>query len=232
MGLSFIYAAGTCLTFSGPSPLGLATIFYCLTFETSLFVASYDSQGHSGGIRPRLHTRLSHWLSKSHLSNSPSPSPSPSHIATDGRSVCPCPLPWLFSESPYRAEHGPHRKQSLYCEDLFTEPILGKGSGGDLIENTVSLLLMPPFVFTKLLPGNGLIKSVIIFRVFIVSIVPNPQILPSCSISNNNNSKTKSINNLVILFLSFIAYPMYFCDLGSWNEAVQNANEQISVPLF
>jgi hypothetical protein len=36
--------------FSGPSPLGLATIFYCLTFETSLFVASYDLQGHGGGI--------------------------------------------------------------------------------------------------------------------------------------------------------------------------------------
>jgi hypothetical protein len=31
-------------SFSGPSPLGLATIFYCLRFETSLFVASYDSQ--------------------------------------------------------------------------------------------------------------------------------------------------------------------------------------------
>jgi hypothetical protein len=40
----------------GPSPLGHATIFYCLTLETSLFVASYDSQGHGGGIRPRLHT--------------------------------------------------------------------------------------------------------------------------------------------------------------------------------
>jgi hypothetical protein len=31
-------------------------VFYCLTFETSPFVASYDSQGHGGGIRPRLHT--------------------------------------------------------------------------------------------------------------------------------------------------------------------------------
>jgi hypothetical protein len=30
-------------SFSGPSPLGVATIFYCLRFETSLFVASYDS---------------------------------------------------------------------------------------------------------------------------------------------------------------------------------------------
>jgi hypothetical protein len=27
------------------SPVGLATIFYCPRFETSLFVASYDSQG-------------------------------------------------------------------------------------------------------------------------------------------------------------------------------------------
>jgi hypothetical protein len=43
-------------SFSGPSPLDLATIFYCLSFETSLFVASYDSQGHGGGIRPHLHT--------------------------------------------------------------------------------------------------------------------------------------------------------------------------------
>jgi hypothetical protein len=31
------------------------TIFYYLRFESSLFVASYDSQGHDGGIRPRLH---------------------------------------------------------------------------------------------------------------------------------------------------------------------------------
>jgi hypothetical protein len=43
-------------SFPGPSPLGLVTIFYCLRFETFLFVASYDSQGCSGGIRPRLHT--------------------------------------------------------------------------------------------------------------------------------------------------------------------------------
>jgi hypothetical protein len=43
-------------SFSGPSPLGLVTVFYCLRFETSLFVASYDSQGHGGGIRPHLHT--------------------------------------------------------------------------------------------------------------------------------------------------------------------------------
>jgi hypothetical protein len=50
------YWSSPAQSFSGPSPLDLATIFYCLSFETSLFVASYDSQGHGGGIRPRLHT--------------------------------------------------------------------------------------------------------------------------------------------------------------------------------
>jgi hypothetical protein len=51
-------------SFSGPSPLGVAAIFYCLRFETSIFVASYDSQGHGGGIRPRLHTEgmTSFWV--------------------------------------------------------------------------------------------------------------------------------------------------------------------------
>jgi hypothetical protein len=53
-------------SFFGPSPLGLATIFYCLTFETSLFVASYDSQGHGGGIRSRLHTGISLCFSSPH----------------------------------------------------------------------------------------------------------------------------------------------------------------------
>jgi hypothetical protein len=46
-------------SFSGLNPLGLATVCYCLRFETSLFVASYDSQSHGGGIRPRLHTGVS-----------------------------------------------------------------------------------------------------------------------------------------------------------------------------
>jgi hypothetical protein len=45
--------------FSGPSPVGLLTGFYCLRFETSLFVASYDWQGYGRGIRPRLHTGVS-----------------------------------------------------------------------------------------------------------------------------------------------------------------------------
>jgi hypothetical protein len=60
-GLSFTIAAGwlsPAQSFSGPSPVALMTIFYCLRFETSLFVAVYDSQGYGGGIRPRLHTGL------------------------------------------------------------------------------------------------------------------------------------------------------------------------------
>jgi hypothetical protein len=76
-------------SFSGPSPLDLATIFYCLSFETSLFVASYDSQVHGGGIRPRLHT--GHELVF--------------FILTSVASI-------VFKITPQR---GPHRKQSLYC---------------------------------------------------------------------------------------------------------------------
>jgi hypothetical protein len=41
-------------SFSGLCPVGLVTIFYCLRFETSFFVASYDSQGHGGGIYWRV----------------------------------------------------------------------------------------------------------------------------------------------------------------------------------
>jgi hypothetical protein len=52
----YMLLASPAQSFSGPSPLDLATIFYSLSFETSLFVASHDSQGHGRGIRPRLHT--------------------------------------------------------------------------------------------------------------------------------------------------------------------------------
>jgi hypothetical protein len=48
-------------------PWDLRPYFTVSRFETSLFVASYDSQGHGGGIRPRLHTgSLSNVKSKSH----------------------------------------------------------------------------------------------------------------------------------------------------------------------
>jgi hypothetical protein len=48
-------------SFSGPSPVGLATIFYCFKFETSLIVASYDSQGHGGG---NVFISQSWWMTK------------------------------------------------------------------------------------------------------------------------------------------------------------------------
>jgi hypothetical protein len=48
-------------SFSDPSPVGLVNIFYCLRFETSFFVACYDSQGYGAGIRPRLHTGCWGW---------------------------------------------------------------------------------------------------------------------------------------------------------------------------
>jgi hypothetical protein len=72
-------------SFQGPSSVELAAIFYFIRFETSLFVASYDSQGYGGGIRPRLHTVKS--------------SQSQSHIATDGQSI---------SKSWCRAPSGAH----------------------------------------------------------------------------------------------------------------------------
>jgi hypothetical protein len=42
--------------FLGSESLGTRGHICCLKFETTLFVASYDSQGHGGGIRSRLHT--------------------------------------------------------------------------------------------------------------------------------------------------------------------------------
>jgi hypothetical protein len=45
--------------FLGSESLGLEAIFYCLRFETSPFVTSYNSQGHGGGIRLCLHTGIS-----------------------------------------------------------------------------------------------------------------------------------------------------------------------------
>jgi hypothetical protein len=60
-GLSFTIAAGRSSlsqSFSGPSPVGLAAIFYSLRFETCIFVDFYVSQGYGGVIRPRVHTSL------------------------------------------------------------------------------------------------------------------------------------------------------------------------------
>jgi hypothetical protein len=67
--------------FSGPSPLGLVTISYCLRFETSPFVASYESQGNGGDIRLLFHTVISLWVCES-------------YITTDGQSAS---LSWYIA---------------------------------------------------------------------------------------------------------------------------------------
>jgi hypothetical protein len=77
---SVVYSCCWCSSgqsFSGPSPVGLVTIFYFLRFETSLSVASCGSQGFGGGIRPRLHMGFSRMLSLS----------SESYVTADGQSA-------------------------------------------------------------------------------------------------------------------------------------------------
>jgi hypothetical protein len=59
-----------------PQSSGLATVSYCLRFETSLFVAPYDSQGYGGGIWPHLHTGVGDYCGQRQ-----------SHTATDGQSI-------------------------------------------------------------------------------------------------------------------------------------------------
>jgi hypothetical protein len=94
-------------SFSGPSPVRLATIFYSLRFETSLFVASYDSQGYGGGIRPRLHTGS--WLSsKPHLAYNHSARTTQKHHS-------------IFAVLLLRS--------CLLLRDVFTEPLPRNGSG-------------------------------------------------------------------------------------------------------
>jgi hypothetical protein len=107
-------------SFSGPSPLGLATIFYCLRFETSFFVASYDSQGHGGGIRPRLHT--GYWTLAPFVFKITSlHEPHGKHLSHYCGCIFSAALPGnRLPISPCFTRPGPHRKQSLYCWDLFT----------------------------------------------------------------------------------------------------------------
>jgi hypothetical protein len=69
-GQSFVYAAGP-----------RQTIFYCLRFETSLFVASYDS----AGSRWRYSNPPPHSWKK--ISGRESQNQSQSYIATDDRSI-------------------------------------------------------------------------------------------------------------------------------------------------
>jgi positive regulator of sigma E activity len=55
--LQFLLALASAVIL-GSESLGTGDHIYCLRFEASLLVASYDSQGYGGGILPRLHTEV------------------------------------------------------------------------------------------------------------------------------------------------------------------------------
>jgi hypothetical protein len=63
-GMSFVYSAGPCQRslFRVQVPWESRPYFTVSDLKTSLFVASYDPQGHGGGIRPRHHTGS--WLGR------------------------------------------------------------------------------------------------------------------------------------------------------------------------
>jgi hypothetical protein len=126
-------------SFLGPSPLGLETIFYCL----SLFVASYDSQGHGGSIRPRLHTRL-----KFHSRILLYPLARTTH-RKHSLSIVVC--------------RKPHRKHESHTRLRVHWSVTSTARGEDDIENTDSSIVACWTAFTELLPSNALINSVTIF---------------------------------------------------------------------
>jgi hypothetical protein len=80
--------------------------------------------------------------------------------------------PFAFKITPLHGFHGKHRLPLLWMHVYScvawkqTSYISVHLLGVDSIESTVSLLLLPLFVFTELLPGNALIKSVTIYLRF------------------------------------------------------------------
>jgi hypothetical protein len=50
----------------GSSPMILVSIFRCLRYKTSLFVASYDSQSHGGGAGPHFYTGFNNCTASPH----------------------------------------------------------------------------------------------------------------------------------------------------------------------
>jgi hypothetical protein len=144
------------------------TIFYYLRFETSLFVASYDSQGHGWGIRPRLHTGYGVTVkskSKSHCD-----------WRSVSQSVSLCVKPnlglmtrylwsiFLFLESRYTAAAGTTQKTHQLLSNGYHVLLSGvsthalPSNGRPIVAH--SLLW---YVFTCLLPSNALSKSVSIY---------------------------------------------------------------------
>jgi hypothetical protein len=130
------------VVFLGSESLGTRDHILLSQIRDFLLVASYDSQGHGGGIRPRLH-------------------------AGSGNSVTAFTSLTITLHRP----HGKHRLYCCWRHRLrvrvFTEPLLRNGLhnpvvpqllGADDIENTASSIVPCLTVFTKLLPCNMLIK--------------------------------------------------------------------------
>jgi hypothetical protein len=83
--------------------------------------------------------------------------------------------PFIFKITPLCGPHGKHHFPLLwihvYSCIAWQQTFYSSMSllGADHIENTVSFVLLPVFLFTELLPGNALITSVKIRCVCIVS---------------------------------------------------------------
>jgi hypothetical protein len=102
-------------------------MFYCLRSDTSLFVASYDSQGHGGDIRLHLHT--CHLLTRS------------ADCQDNFSARTPRKTPSSFVKDAYLQLRCPAIDFLLFRELL----------GADRIENTASLVMLSRFkgrVFT------------------------------------------------------------------------------------
>jgi hypothetical protein len=153
-------------SFSGPSPVGLATIFYSLRFEISFFVASYESQGYGGGIRSRLHTGLPQSSPHSRCYNLAC-----IHekcllipLTRKARSV-PSRSPWIRSElTAHDSRHIAAERTWSYSKHISRDryPAI-QLSRRSVLQKTASSIAVCWTVFTELLPGNVLIKSVTIF---------------------------------------------------------------------
>jgi hypothetical protein len=68
------------VVFLGSESLGIRDHILLSQFETTLFVASYDSQGRCGGIRSRLHTGLLGYSGTFYISSARTTQKAPSSV--------------------------------------------------------------------------------------------------------------------------------------------------------
>jgi hypothetical protein len=109
-------------SFSGPSPLGLVTMFCCLSFDTS-----FSSPPTTRRVMVEVFDPVSTRSLVTSLISLP---------------------------------HGPHRKHSLYCWNIFTEALHSNGRGADPIK---TFYYLP--VFTVPLLRSGLHNTVSLLRI-------------------------------------------------------------------